>query len=124
MQLDILSNLIDEYCLTREQRLVADKEAQKLKSIETDLKFRVMQEMLNNDCHMVGGKYKKVTLRTKSKPTAADWGQIYDYIKEHDAQDLLQRRLAEGAVKDRLQEGEVIPGLELVEINDLSVSKL
>lgn len=124
MELDVLSNLIDEYCVTREQRLVADKEASRLKGIETTLKHRVMQEMLNHECHMVGGKYKKVTLRTKHKPTASDWSLIYDYIDKHKAPDLLQRRLAEGAINERLQDGETIPGVELIEINDLSVSKL
>ncbi len=124
MQLDVLSQIIDAYCVARELRLTADKEAAKLKAKETDLKNRVMQEMLNHDCHMVGGKYKKVTLRTKSKPQVASWPEVYAYIMEHDAPDLLQRRLAEGAVNERLTEGEAIPGVELIEINDLSVSKL
>ena len=124
MQLDILANLIDDFCLAKEARLDADKEAKRLKAIEVDFKQRVMQEMLNNDCHMVGGSYKKVTLKTKQRAQAADWQQVYDYIKATGSTDLLQRPLSEEAIKLRLNDGVQVPGIEFIEINDLSVSKL
>ena len=124
MELTELTHLVDEYCVKRENRLEADKYAKQLKADETELKERVIAEMLKHDCGMVGGTYKKVTVQTKLKPMAADWEQVYGYIREHDAFELLQRRLNEGAVKERLEAGEDLTGVEFYELNDLSVAKL
>lgn len=124
MQLDILGKLIDDFCVAKEARLHADKHAASLKAVEVELKNRVMQEMLNNDCHMVGGTYKKVTLKTKQRPQVADWSEVYKFIVDTGATDLLQRRLSEAAVKARVDDGVAVPGVEYIETNDLSVSKL
>jgi len=124
MDLSELTDLTNKFVSARQDRLDADKAAKALKEIEQELKGRVVQEMIKHGCGMVGGETKKVTLQTKRKPMAADWLLLSKYIMENDAVDLLQRRLAEGAINERFEDGVEIPGVEFYEVNDLSVGKL
>lgn len=40
-----------------------------------------------------------------------DWDEVYNYIREHDAFYLLQRRLSNAAYKELLDSGETLPGV-------------
>lgn len=44
-------------------------------------------------------------------PTVEDWGQLYSFIASNEAFDLLQRRVASTAVRDRWAEGVEVPGI-------------
>jgi len=124
VELAELAILVDEFTVAREVRLAADREAKKLKGTETALKSRIISELIANDATMVGGETHRVTLQTKSKVQAEDWPEIHKYMVEHDAMDLVQRRLHAGAIDDRIEEGEEIPGIVFIQVNDLSVAKL
>lgn len=124
MDLSLLTRLVDQYCLAREDRLAADKTAANLKAVESELQARVTQEMINHSCDMVGGTYKKVTRKSLTKPKVGDWEEVYKFMMENDAPDLLQRRLNEGAVAARVEDGINVPGVEYIEVNKLTVSKL
>ncbi len=124
MELALLAGLVDEYTVARDLRLAADKEAAALKTAEVKLKTRVIDELIRNDATMVGGSTHRVTLQVKSKVQAEDWSAIHKYMIENDAMDIQQRRLHAGAIDDRLEEGEEIPGIVFIQINDLSVAKL
>ena len=124
MELALLGKLNDDYVAARQLRLDSDKEAARLKSIEVKLHDRLVEELRSNDVGMVGGSTHKVTLKTVSKPQAEDWQAVYQYIKDNDAFELLQRRLGEGAVAERTEAGEKIPGIAFYLKSTLSVSKL
>ena len=124
MELAELSKLVDQFNEARTNRLAADKEARALKSSETRLKEQIIHEMLDQDCGFAAGLAIRVKLQTKSKPQAADWSLVHQYMVENDAMDLMQRRLHEGAIKLRLEDGVEIPGIEFYEVTDLSVAKL
>jgi hypothetical protein len=49
--------------------------------------------------------------------------EVYDYVKEHDAFDILFRRLNEKAIMDRREQGEEVPGLDWFPVASLSVSR-
>lgn len=40
-----------------------------------------------------------------------DWEEVYDYVREHDAFYLLQRRLSNAAYKEMLDAGDSLPGV-------------
>ena len=124
MELEQLADLVDEFTVARDLRLAADKEAKALKKTESTLKARVIDELIRNSATMVGGSTHRVTLQVKTKPQAEDWPLIYKYMKEKDAMDIVQRRLLGSAIDDRIEEGEEIPGIIFVQVNDLSVAKL
>ena len=117
-----LSRMVDRFHDAREQRLEADRRAAALKKEENDLKQLIIDNLLSSGTDVIGGRVLTVTLVKKSKPSAQDWGAIYDYIKEHDAFDLLHRRLTEKAVKERWDAEENVPGVVELTVNDLSLS--
>ena len=124
MELIEIVILADEFVELRERRLAADRAAKALKSEETVLAERLIHQGIENDTRFVGGSTHKVTIQTKSKPIAADWQQVYDYMIANDAMDLVQKRLTEGAVNARFEDGNDIPGIEFIDVNSLSVSKI
>lgn len=124
MELAELTILVDDFTAAKTERLAADKVAAQLKSTEVQLKERIIAELISNESRMCGGHTHRVTLQTKSKPQAVDWPAIHEYMVSHDAMDLQQRRLHASAIEDRLEQGEEIPGIEFIQVNDLSVAKL
>ena len=124
MELAELSALVDTFDGARQERLAADRTAKDLKGIEVKLKQEILHEMLDQDVGFAAGLNIRVKLQTKSKPQATDWDKVYQYMVMEDAMDLMQKRLHEGAIKLRLDDGIEIPGIEFYEVNDLSVGKL
>ena len=124
MELIDLSRLVDQFGSQRDKRLAADKVAAALKKEETALKGRIIHEMIANEVGFAAGTKIRVKLKTTEKPVAYDWPAIYGYMIENDAMDIVQKRLGMAAVKERFDEGDIIPGIEFVEVNDVSVGKL
>ena len=122
MEAKELAAMVDSYEEAREARLEKDREAKQLLSVENAAKAKIIEELRRQEVDVVGGKHLTVTLVKKQKPQAAEWAALYEFIWEHKAFDLLHRRLTEKAVKDRWEEGEVIPGVIEVDVYDLSRS--
>jgi hypothetical protein len=72
----------------------------------------------------LGGKFGLVKLQESIEPISTDWRLTWDFIKEHDAFELLHKRLTVTAVKERWEHGEEVPGVGRVPKYNLSVSKL
>ena len=124
MELIELAALVDEYNATRHQRLLADKEAAALKKEEKVIHDRIIDVMFTNDTYVAAGQQAVVRLQQTEKPIVEDWVSYYNYMTEHDAMDLLQKRVHESALKDRLEAGEEVPGVTFVEVNKLSIGKI
>ena len=91
MDLAELGALADRLEDARQRRLAADKIAADLKSEETRLKQALISEMEANDLSSVGGRSCVINRITKQRAIAADWNEIYGFIREHDAFDLLHK---------------------------------
>ena len=124
MELMELTALVDEYDEARNHRLEVDKQAAFLKRAENDLADRLIAEMYSNETFYCAGHHKRVKMTPVQKPKVTDWLLFHTYVVEHDATDLLQKRLHEGALGDRLEAGEEIPGFEYVQVNKLSIGKI
>lgn len=124
MELQEIAALVDEYDEIRDHRLSVDKQAAYLKRQENELSDRLITILYDNEMMYVAGKYKRVKLNITSVPKAEDWDVIYEYMKEKDAMDLVQKRLVASAINDRIEEGEEIPGIVFVQINKLSIGKI
>lgn len=124
MELKALAALVDHYYAVREERLAADRHAARLKEGETDLQKQILDAMGEGHVGSVGGTLCRVTRQGKQVPIAQDWGLLYKFIVANDACDLLQKRLHEAACKQRYEDGIHIPGVDLIEVPHLSVSKL
>jgi hypothetical protein len=121
--INILSSKADDYLRARKARLAKQREVDELEVVEKKLKAEIIAALAASSAKAIGGQTVTLTLKTKNKPVARDWSQVYDYIKQHDAFDLLQKRLTETAVSLRWEEGEVIPGIEKFPVDDLSISE-
>ena len=119
-----LPDIIEQFAAKKAERLAADKVAQALKHEEVELQNEICKLLKDSGLTGAGGATHKVTLKTIDKPVAQDWDEIYTYIKEEDAFDLLQRRLTEGAVKARWEEDIDIPGIATYPVDKLTLSKV
>lgn len=61
----------------------------------------------------------------KVKPSAADWGAIWDWMKEHDAPELLERRLKATFIKEFMEanDGALPPGINVHREYEVSVRR-
>lgn len=123
MDLKELGELADKLELTRADRLAADKKAASLKSEESLLQSVLIAEMEENDLSSVGGKSCVVNRSIKKRAIAVHWDGIYGYIKEHDAFDLLHRRLTDSAVLLRLEDDVHVPGVSITEYSKITFAK-
>jgi hypothetical protein len=124
MELMEIAALVDQYDSKRDERLLMDKEAAKLKREEQVLHDRILHELNNQGMMYVAGTYKRVKVNPTIKHVAEDWDAVYRYMANNDSMDLVQKRLHEGAIILREEEGLVIPGLTIVEVNKLSIAKI
>jgi hypothetical protein len=123
MDLAELGQLADQLEVKRQERLAADKKAAALKSEESALKAQLISEMEENNLSSVGGQICIVKRTTKERAIASSWPDIYSYILEHDAFDLLHRRLTDSAVLLRRDDGVEVPGVSLMEYSHITYAK-
>jgi hypothetical protein len=110
--------------LTRIDRLALAKVVEELEKRETALKEHLISTLPVSQATGVAGKVARVTIVPKEIPQANDWGKLYAYIKKQDAFDLLQRRLSNGAVEERWENGIEIPGVEKFNTKTVSINKV
>ena len=115
-----LNQLVDQYYWKREDRLQADKYAAELASQEYALKMQLIEAMRESELDVVGTTDFQFTRRTKQRIVPADWQLIYGFVYENQAGDLLQRRINEAAVFERMDSGILVPGTTISEYDELS----
>lgn len=106
----------------REQRvlrLAKEAEAAVLKKSESAMKSWLIQVFQQQKYEGLVIGQRITGLTTREVHSVVDKQAIVDYIYEHQAIDLLQFRLSEGAILEREDNGIPVPGTELVETYDL-----
>lgn len=106
----------------REDRLAADKVAAALKVREEELKTHIINNLPKDSGGAIGQRYK-VDVDRKKKMRVKDWPIFYAYVAKTKAWDLVQKRLAEQALADRLADGKKVPGLEPFDYVSISLTK-
>jgi hypothetical protein len=123
LALENLPKLADEYYKIREDRLAADKAAASLKAKENELFTAITYVMSEHDMSSVGGKVAILKRSVEEKPIAQDWDEIYRYIRENDAFDILHKRLGVGALRLRKDDDIDVPGVGWMEYDKITISK-
>ena len=123
MDLAELGQLSDTLSLKRAERLAADKVAASLKSEENTLKALLIAEMEENNLSSVGGEVCIVKRTVKKRAMVGNWPEVYAYILEHDAFDLLHKRITDSAVLLRNDDGVEVPGISLIDFSNITYSK-
>lgn len=116
-----LALVVDKLWSIRKERLALDKQVTALKAEETTLREYLIEKLPEHDASGISGKLARVALVPKEAPRVVDWESFYKYVAKTKQFDLLQRRLSEASICERLDDGKVIPGVELYKYNSLSV---
>lgn len=116
----------DEYRFVRDVRLAMAKDVLRVQEREQEL-FEHMVQGLSKGDSGAAGKVYRVQRRPDAEciePKAEDWTATFAFIQKTGRFDLLQKRLAETAVKDMWTAGEAVPGVSKIIVPKLSVTKI
>lgn len=121
-----LGACVDLYHEVKELRLQMEKQlAGGVKALENALKEHLIANLSKSDDTGVAGRRYRAQVVTARKVKVADWGVLHSWIRKNDRFDMLQKRLADTAASDWIdQEKRILPGCEIVNIPDLSVRKI
>lgn len=119
-----LGTIVDRlYDLRTEKSELSDK----IKVIEeeiTTLKGLLMERLDDEETIKACGKNASVTITSQIVPNVTDWDLVHNYIVEHDACYLLEKRLSAAPYRELLSAGTPVPGTEPFEKRDISLRKI
>ena len=98
--------LRDERARIKKEFEAADKE---LRSKQDRLEAALLKHLEENKTESARTESGTFFRQVKITPTAADWQVVYDYIKDNDAWEMLQKRLTVGFVKTYMDEHDGVP---------------
>ena len=107
---------IKEWRDKRVERLAAEKVAAKIKESEEFFKGFLLEAFKQQRLEGMIIDGRSTGLAVKSQAVVSDKEALIAHIKETGELDLLQFRLATGAVDERVQEGYSVPGTEYIDI--------
>ncbi len=115
----------DLYAEVRALRLAMDKEVEKVKARETEIREHIISNLSkSSDTGAAGLKYRAQIVMKKSV-RVIEWPLVWSWIRKADRFDMLEKRLSQAAVKDWMeQEQRVLPGTEPVSVPDVSITKV
>jgi hypothetical protein len=114
----------DEYAHVRELRLSMQKVVDAVAEREREIREHIIDNLSKSDDTGAAGKRYRAQVVTKPVPQVKDWPALWQHILRTRRFDLLQKRLAERAVKDAWEEGSEIPGVEKFNAVEVSITKI
>ena len=102
-----------------------ESEVEKIKAQQDAVKTAMKDQMLSLGVKTVRTDEGTVVLSTKTRYNTQDWDSFKQFVVEHEAVDLLERRIAQGNMAQFLEEnpGLVPPGLNSMTEYAISVRK-
>lgn len=119
-----LGATIDLLWSLREERKSAEVIVNEIKEKEAAVEAHLMNNFDKSGLDGAKGKYGLTTLKRSTVADVTDWPAFYAYIQKNKAWELLQKRPAITAIRERWDANKVIPGLEPKEVVQLSVTKV
>lgn len=117
-----LGKRIDLLYEIRRQRLDAERVVKGLQEEETILRESIIREM-PKDTTGISGHIARVTRTEKHIPTVKNWDRFLPYVAENGYWEMVQRRVNPAAIKEHMEAGEEVPGVEMFTKIDLSIGK-
>jgi hypothetical protein len=114
---------IDALYKLRQERFAIEKKAEAIQKKESELESHILETFNKSDLDGARGKFATAGVSQNTVPTVKDWDKLYRYIKKTDAFELLQRRVSATAYRERLDQKEVVPGVEAFIVTKLSLKK-
>jgi hypothetical protein len=108
---------------TREKRLAAQKIVDDLAKQEAAVREHIINNLPKTDTG-ASGKRARVSVVTKQVPQVKDWDKFYAHVKKTGQFELMQRRLADTAIRERWDNGKQVPGVEAFGVVSVSMNKI
>lgn len=115
---------IDLLWSLREARKSAEAAVNEIKEKEAAVEAHLMNNFDRSGLDGAKGKYGLATLKKSTVADVDDWPTFYSYIQRNKAWDLLQKRPAITAIRERWDAGKVIPGVSPKEVITLSLTSV
>lgn len=119
-----LGRCADAYKEVNAIRLEMDADVKLIKSRETEINEHIIDNLDKGDLTGAAGLKFKAQIKPGIAGSVTDWELLYDFIVEKDRFDLLNKSLNQKAVKEMLEAGEKIPGVEKINTKKLSITKV
>lgn len=114
----------DKLYQLKEQRLKIEAQVTKMKEEEKTLKEHLILHLSKEKAEGVKGRLASASISRSVVATAKDWPAVYAYILKNKDFSLLQKRLHDGACRERWEDGKVIPGVEPFNVLKVSLTKV
>lgn len=102
-----------------------DTKLEVLKSQQDEIKFEIKDQMKALGVSSIKSPFGTVSMMLKTRYNTNDWSSFKDFILEHSAVDLLEKRVAQTNMAQFLEEnpGVVPPGLNSVSEFEIRITK-
>jgi hypothetical protein len=114
----------DKLWKIRESRLAQQKIADELEKEEKALKAHIIENLPKSEASGISGKIANVAIRMKEVAQVKDWEAFYKYVKKTGSFELLQKRLNDSAILERVENGKPVPGVGSFNVVTLSLTKV
>ena len=114
----------DELYQLRERRLELQKQVDELSAAETSLRNHVIQQLADQGATSISGHAARAGITRQQVGAVKDWDALTGYIRQTGDFSLLQRRLNDGALRERWEAQEAVPGVEPFMVVKLSLTKV
>ena len=102
-----------------------DKQIETIKAQQQDVKNAMKDQMMALGTKSARTEFGTITLKEKTRFYTQDWDSFKKFVVEHDAVDLLEKRIAQTNMQTFLEENPDLhpPGLSSTSEFDISVTK-
>ena len=119
-----LSELINQLVEVKQQRADLSLQDSDLSKQAAQLEADIMHAMSEAGTTKAASEAgHSVTMSKKTVPVITDWESFYEYVSQTKSFDLLHKRLSSTAFKDRIEQGEQIPGSSATELWGINLTK-
>lgn len=108
----------------KKERLAKQKEVEVLKDEQLALEDYIIRNLPKSKASGIAGRVARVSVVSEDIPQIEDWTRFYAYVHKHKAYELIQRRISEKAVEERLEAGEKVPGIKMFKVTKVSINKV
>lgn len=115
---------IDLAYTLREERLLKTKEVKNLKFREEQLRNHIYATFGEDGLTGARGIIASCSIGEELRPVVGDWEQVYAYVRDTNHFELLEKRMARIAYRERYDNGIIIPGTEPFLYPKMSLTKL
>lgn len=107
-----LGACIDELYAVRAKRLEIKATLDAMVSEEERIRSHLFETFEKDSLESASGAEATASITRTTVPTVRDWDAFTQYIKDNNAFDLLERRASTSGYRARMEQNEVVPGVE------------